>query len=52
MEWDPTVDLALGSLDQEFLEWEALRPTERVHEVDGAPWIKRWLKEGEKALIN
>jgi hypothetical protein len=51
MEWEPHMDLTLGSLDQEFLEIEGMRPTEVAFPEDGIGWVKRWLKEGEKCFF-
>lgn len=44
------VDIAFGSLDPEFLEWEALRPVVKGWEPSGISWVRKLLEEGEKSL--
>lgn len=44
------VDIAFGSLDPEFLEWEALRPVMKGWEPSGITWVRKLLEEGEKSL--
>ncbi|EPE30019.1 Mss4-like protein [Glarea lozoyensis ATCC 20868] len=50
VEWEPHMDVTLGSLDREGLEMEGMRPTEVAFPEDGIGWVKRLLKEGEKCF--
>ena len=49
-ESEQKVDIAFGSLDPEFLEWEALKPVVNGWEVSGIGWVRRWLRDGEQTL--
>lgn len=44
------VDIAFGSLDPEYLEWEALKPVVSGYESSGIGWVRKLVKEGEKSL--
>lgn len=48
--WGPYFDLVLGSLDEEGLRMEGLRPDRHVWMGEGIEWGKKLVVEGEESL--
>lgn len=48
--WGPHFDVALGTLDDECLAMEGVKPNRESWTGDGIAWVKSLLAEGEKAF--
>jgi len=47
LEWEPHMDITVGSLDKDCVEIEGFRPSVMDFPEDGIEWVKEWLTGGD-----